>query len=204
MFARHLAAFCLLFAGMFPALAQDSGSQDPQLVVYLSAGTGQSAAPLKSMRQELASLMQQAGYSLVVRDLNDRDNSEAEFLTVVHLNGTCSMPAGYASPNDATPLDKSLATTAITDGRVLPFSTVNCAALTRALQPALLNEPGAQRDFLYGRALARVIAHELYHALSRTTCHAHAGIAKSAFSRDDLLGEGPTSGDGRPASTPIY
>jgi hypothetical protein len=99
------------------------------------------------------------------------------------------MPAGYAAADDLAPHDKSLATTAITDSRVLPFSTVNCGALTRALQPVLVKEPGAQRDLLYGRALARVIAHELYHALSRTTCHAHSGIAKSAFSRDDLLGE---------------
>ena len=189
MSARHLAASCLLFAGMFPALAQDHGSQDPQLVVYLGVGAGQSAAPLKYMRQELTSLMQRAGYSLAVRDLDDRDNSEAEFLTVVHLNGNCSIPAGYAPSDDPAQRDKSLATTAITDGRVLPFSAVNCAALTRLLQPALMKEPGAQRDFLYGRALARVIAHELYHTLSRTTCHAHAGIAKSAFSRDDLLGE---------------
>ncbi len=189
MFARHLAVFCLLFAGLSPVWSQESGSPDPELVVYLGTGSLQSAAPLKYMRQELPSLMQQAGYSLAVRDLNDRDNSEAEFLTVVHLNGNCSMPAGYAPADDPAPRDKSLATTAITDGRVLPFSAVNCAALTRVLQPALMKEPGAQRDFLYGRALARVIAHELYHALSRTTCHAHSGIARSAFSRDDLLGE---------------
>ena len=189
MSARHLAASCLLFAGLSPAWAQDGGSRDPRLVVYLGAGTSQSNAPLKYMRQELTSLMQQAGYSLAVRDLDDRDKSEAEFLTVVHLNGNCSIAAGYAPSDDTAQRDKSLATTAITDGRVLPFSAVNCTALTRVLQPAVMNEPGAQRDFLYGRALARVIAHELYHALSRTTCHAHAGIAKSAFSRDDLLGE---------------
>ena len=189
MFARHLAVFCLLFAGSSPAWAQESGSPDPELVVYLGTGSGQSAAPLKYMRQELTSLMHQAGFSLVMRDLSDQDNAEAEFLSVVQLNGHCSMPAGYATADDLAPHNKSLATTAITDGRVLPFSTVNCAALTRVLQPALMKEPGAQRDLLYGRAMARVIAHELYHALARTTCHAHSGIARSAFSREDLLGE---------------
>ncbi len=189
MFARHLAAFCLFFVGLSPTWAQESGSPDPELLVYLGTGSGQSAAPLKYMRQELTLLMHQAGYRLVVRDLSGRDNAEAEFLSVVELNGQCSMPAGYATADDLAPQHKSLATTAITDGRVLPFSSVDCAALTRVLQPVLMKEPGAQRDFLYGRALARVIAHELYHALSRTTCHAHSGIAKSAFSRDDLLGE---------------
>jgi hypothetical protein len=190
MFARHLAAFCLLFAGLSPARAQSSGSPDPELVVYLHVTPGQSPAILKYMRQELTSLMHQAGYRLDLRDPQDRDNSDAETLAVVEFNGSCAIPAGFTPMSGPAPHGKSLATTAITDGRVLPFSTVDCAALTRMLQPVLVREPGAQRDFLYGRALARVVAHELYHATSRTTCHAHEGIAKSAFSTADLLGEG--------------
>jgi hypothetical protein len=189
MFARHLAVFCLIFAGLSPARAQYSGSLDPELVVYLGTGNGQSAATLKYMRQELTSLMHQAGYRLVLRDLHDRDNADAETLVIVELNGSCAMPAGFPPASDTAPRSKSLATTAITDGRVLPFSAVECAALTRLLQPALMKQPGAQRDFLYGRALARVIAHELHHGVARTPCHAHFGIAKRAFSPADLLGE---------------
>jgi hypothetical protein len=37
-----------------------------------------------------------------------------------------------------------------------------------------------------GRALARVIGHELYHILARTSQHPAAGIAKAAFSISDL------------------
>ena len=37
--------------------------------------------------------------------------------------------------------------------------------------------------------MARVVAHELYHVLMRTTEHARAGVARSCFSSSDLLAE---------------
>jgi hypothetical protein len=37
-----------------------------------------------------------------------------------------------------------------------------------------------------GRALARVIAHELYHIITGTTDHHATGVAKAAFSARDL------------------
>ena len=37
--------------------------------------------------------------------------------------------------------------------------------------------------------MARVVAHELYHVLMRTTEHARAGVARSCFSTSDLLTE---------------
>jgi hypothetical protein len=37
--------------------------------------------------------------------------------------------------------------------------------------------------------MARVVAHELYHVLMRTTEHARSGVARSCFSTSDLLTE---------------
>jgi hypothetical protein len=45
------------------------------------------------------------------------------------------------------------------------------------------------RDFLYGRALARVLAHEFYHVLVHTHKHTSKGVAKKAHSADDLLSD---------------
>ena len=108
---------------------------------------------------------------------------------MVELNGICALPAGYAAGNSAAVNGNSLATTNVTDGQVLPFSAVNCAALSRVLAPVLSKDAGAHRDFLYGRAMARVVAHEMYHVLMRTTEHARAGIARSCFSIEDLVAE---------------
>jgi hypothetical protein len=194
MLARQWAVFCLLLAGLSPAWAHDDGSPHhgpaiPELVVYLENASAQSPALLKFMRQELAGLMKQAGYHLAFHEMHDGEISGADFVSVVAFSGTCSIPAGYRSDEDRTPVSPVLATTAVTDGRVLPFSAVNCTALTRLLQSALLQSPGAQRNFLYGRALARVIAHELYHVLAHTTGHTGSGVAQRSLSPAELLGE---------------
>jgi len=55
--------------------------------------------------------------------------------------------------------------------------------------PVLADEAGAQRDYLYGRAMARVAAHELYHVVIGSRDHGHEGVAKPAFSVGDLLDE---------------
>jgi len=42
------------------------------------------------------------------------------------------------------------------------------------------------RDHMLGRALGRIVAHELFHILADTTLHAHDGVARSALSRGEL------------------
>lgn len=177
MSARLLATFCLVIGCL------SAGSTDSDLVVvYLKTGANQPAAPVTHMKRELAALMKTAGYRV-----QWGEESASSTLAVVELTGICTMPAGYGDVPAVAGV--SLATTNVTDGQVLPFSAVNCAALTRSLAPVLLKDAAAQRDFLYGRAMARVVAHELYHILSGTTEHARSGVARSCFSTEDLVTE---------------
>lgn len=83
----------------------------------------------------------------------------------------------------------SLASTAVEDGKVLPFSWINCGIITETLARSLGSVDSKRRDFLYGRAMGRVLTHELYHLLANETEHMHSGVAKSSFSARDLLGE---------------
>jgi hypothetical protein len=46
------------------------------------------------------------------------------------------------------------------------------------------------RPYLYGRAMGRLLAHELYHVIVKTRAHDSAGVAKPCFSVEDLLGNG--------------
>ncbi len=177
MSARLLATFCLVFGCA-------SADAESDLVVYLKADANQPAAPIAQMKRELATLMQSAGYRV-----QWGGESNSSFLVVVQLNGTCALPAGYAGPATTPPPPSALASTTVTDGRVLPFSVVNCAAVTRSLASLLSGDAGAQRDFYYGRALARVIAHELYHILAGTTAHTRTGVSRSCFSTADLVSE---------------
>src|ERR1700687_3508969 len=86
------------------------------------------------------------------------------------------------------PVDGWLARMHVSEGVVLPFGEVNCD-----LVRALLDE-GAQKrrphDKVFGRALARVLAHELYHFITNTTEHVERGLTKPSFSRDDLTLDG--------------
>ena len=45
----------------------------------------------------------------------------------------------------------------------------------------------ARADLLFGRALARVVAHELIHMLSNSPEHGAAGVMKASLSGKELI-----------------
>jgi hypothetical protein len=57
------------------------------------------------------------------------------------------------------------------------------------VQPTLLTYPLEDREERYGRALGRVLAHELYHIFANTMRHASMGVAKGSYSVQDLLSD---------------
>jgi hypothetical protein len=61
--------------------------------------------------------------------------------------------------------------------------------LNRFLAPVASDQSLASQDDLYGRSIARLLAHEFYHILAQTDDHAPAGIAKARFSTADLLAD---------------
>jgi hypothetical protein len=132
-----------------------------------------------ALQQETSALFDPDSYR--VQWLNQPRQVEAEFLVMVDFEGHCDANSPASSPTIA----KRLASTVVEDGRILPFVRVNCGALTELLSPALDRNPDAER--LYGRALGRLLAHELYHVVGRAVNHTAGGVAQSAVSRQDLL-----------------
>lgn len=190
MFARVSAAFCLISLVALPVPGYSSEPPSNELVVYLSAAPAQPHRPLDYMKLELGRLMTAAGVHVEWRDArSSRHETINGDLVLVELRGTCGIPTGSAPPDPGSMKSTSFATTSVSEGRVLPFSTVQCDNLTAALAGPLTTELGARRDYLYGRAMARVLAHELYHVLLRTGNHAHSGIARTSFTAVDLLTE---------------
>jgi hypothetical protein len=142
------------------------------------------------MKRELSVLMRSAGYRVIWGDPTHPDKlGLVTNLIVLKLSGTCGMPPGSYRVERAVASGVSLAETSVSSGNVMPFSLVHCANLTRMVGPSLALEAGAQRDFLYGRAMARVVAHEFYHVLAGSQDHGHEGVSKSHFSVADLLNE---------------
>lgn len=164
---------CLVTTALaLPCLAADT------LTVFVKG----SSPALAVARAEVARLMEPAGFLVDWRDMSDRRAGE-DFhrLVVVELKGNCSL-AGWGTGWAHGDI-RALASTSVVDGKVLPFSVVQCDVLRKVMassQPAVKT---------FGRAMGRVIAHELYHMLAQTKIHSTMGVSKSCFSAADLTAE---------------
>ena len=56
--------------------------------------------------------------------------------------------------------------THVSDGNVLPFSEVECDKIASSIRPEMSKSQWHDRDSVLGRAMGRVLAHELYHMLA--------------------------------------
>ena len=153
------------------------------LALFLKHSGGLTAETTEVMRAELQRLLDPAGIDVIWRDSTDRRTGEAFDLVVVgSIEGSCTAPADLAEKLDPHAL-VHLADTSISENRILPFFVVDCSHVRWALG----DETGPP---VVGRALARIIGHELYHIITKTAEHRRAGIAKAAFSVQDLVGPG--------------
>jgi hypothetical protein len=186
-FALLLALCCLLITVVSPGLAASPRPVTAKLAVYLKTEASQSVRLLDSMKRELSRLMQTAGYELEWRGPQDSHIDTGAFLAVVELKGDCEVPSGNIGPVSTLPGMADLASTFISDGQVLPFGWVNCGNVTKFLAPALLDQPVARGEFIFGRAVARLLAHEFYHMLMQTREHTRNGISKPCFTAAELV-----------------
>jgi hypothetical protein len=186
MSARLLALVCLLQFGLCIGWSEPVIPPDHELVVYLRAGASRNSASLASMQAEVSTLMRGAGYHVTWRIAGESSSDvDDATLVVVDLRGACQAPSRTAE-FPAVPQGSILASTAVADGHILPFSWVNCDTLTALLGHSIA---GPQENQWYGRAIGRLLAHEFYHILTQEREHADSGVAKSAFNVHDLLAE---------------
>jgi len=104
-------------------------------------------------------------------------------LAVITFRGRCDV-AGL-SPHNSNP--GPLGWTHISNGVILPFAEVDCQGIRGFIQKELLTMPAEDREEAYGRALGRVLAHELYHIFANTAAHNSSGVGKSRYTVQELL-----------------
>ena len=115
-------------------------------------------APVKTaLRDELASIMTPLGLRFEWRDLRGPRQKPAIELAVISFKGRCDAAGLLPRQGDSS---GALGWTHISDGVILPFSDVDCDGIRRFLQPALLTVSSASREGAFGRAVARVLAHD--------------------------------------------
>ena len=188
MSARLLLVILLLCCSAGDGFAESTNAPSVPLAVYLKADQPLSSLPLQSAKVELELLLAPAGIELVWIEASNPQPIQASRLISVELVGTCD-PA--VDQPEAFVNHTALASTAVVDGDVLPFITVDCAALNQFLEQDLVGHVEEavfrHRAEVYGRAVARLLAHEFYHVLAKTQEHGRAGIAKTSFTLRDLM-----------------
>ena len=121
------------------------------------------------------------GFEWRLRD--DANLATSNHLVVVRFKGKCVLePVGYLFDERGP-----LAFTYSTDGAVQPYSEVACDKVVSSVRSAMFGGDFASADELLGRALGRVLAHELVHMLSKSGAHSRSGVEKAALSGKLLI-----------------
>jgi hypothetical protein len=175
------------------ALAAPLSGQTQSVAVFMDFDSQPAAVPLAVMEKEAGDLMKSAGISLDWRLVRQNHGAEAfAGLVVLKFKGQCRVDTRSKAVSDFGSIGQveTLGITRVDRGHVLPYTEVQCDQVRKAL--AYL-KPGAgskERQNALGLALGRVVAHELYHVLARTTAHAKEGLAKASQSLRDLVSTG--------------
>ena len=161
-----------------------------KLVIFLKSDSVLAPGASMQMKQELGALLQPAAIRVEWKDpAADRGGSENDYVAVVHLRGSCrpTEPGTRFQHSVSGPF--TLASSAVADGVILPFGDIDCAALNSFFGPSLWRTPDKEREFVYARALARLMAHELYHVIAQTHSHSQSGLAEPAVTVTELLSD---------------
>ena len=179
-----LLCMALSCVSALPASSQSAPSPVAPAVIYTDFRQPVPPGVADALRAEVDTIMEPAGLQFEWRSLADFHGETALVaLVVAHFEGRCNTEGLVMRGNQPG----SLGWAEIRDGAIVPFIHVDCTRVRTFLQIDLLGRRSRERNPLYGRALGRVLAHELYHVLAVTPLHAARGVAKEEFSAADLL-----------------
>jgi|ERR1035437_1212537 hypothetical protein len=174
---------CLALAAL-PAFGEQPGATLAPIAIYTQFQQEPPAAVLDALQNEVESIMSPMGLHFEWRSLPSASGSEVSIeLAVVNFKGRCDI-AGLP-PDSTNP--GPLGWTHVSDGVILPFADVDCESLRGFLGKELLKVRAAERKTSFGRALGRVLAHELYHIFANTLRHGADGVGKPAYTVRELL-----------------
>lgn len=135
------------------------------------------------MERETEGILKASGLHLDWRMAADAARESFDDLVVVQFKGTCKVePVPYVY-DELGPL----AFTYSADGTVQPFTQVSCDNVAASVRSAMWGDDFYKADLLFGRALGRVLAHELVHVLTASGRHGHEGVTRPALSGKDLI-----------------
>jgi hypothetical protein len=146
------------------------------------------------LKEELLALLAPFGFDPEWRDISTAGREVWVDLAFVRFRGRCDVGAEVTAQD--WPI--ALGWTAVSDGEVQPFTFVDCGRILAFVRNGLSRVRADKRESVFQRAVARVLAHELYHILANTRGHAASGVGSADFTVVQLLSD-DFRFEGRPA-----
>ena len=179
---------CLLpaFSVALPGLGRELAGPAPALTIYTQFANPPTELSVQYMKTELSAIVAPLDMHLDWCSLDKTDGHQVKAeLLVVRFKGTCQVNVLPPVPSRAG----ALGWTHVSDGQILPFTDVDCDRIRQVMESPLIMAIPMERAKLLGRAMARVLAHEIYHFLTNTTGHSTTCIAKSTYSVGELTAQ---------------
>jgi hypothetical protein len=163
-------------------------AQSRTLALYTRPIAGMSSESKQAMQTELQDLLAPSGLEPILKNSSELKAGENfDFVVVGSFEGTCAVDESALAPLSGLDPNVTLGDTSVSEGRILPFFRVECTRIVHMLKSEIEPLAAPLRESLLGRALARIVAHEIYHIVARTADHRHGGLAKAAFSVHDMI-----------------
>jgi len=173
-----------LIAGLAVPLGAGVDRVSPSvLTVILDFKGPHSRTSLKEMKRESGQILNSSGVQLDWRMLGEDPFASYNDLVVMTFKGACEFEPAAPLYDELGPL----AMTHTTNGEVQPFGEVNCDRVVSSARSAMSGNDYARADMLIGRAMGRVVAHELVHMLTKSGQHGTEGVEKPALSGKQLI-----------------
>jgi hypothetical protein len=138
-----------------------------------------------TLEKEIKALLAPLGFATEWRPLDAAGQEVWADLAIVHFRGPCELPNKSVDQVSSG----ALGWTSVADGEVQPFAFVDCGRIRAFVKRGLAAQAAWRREGLFQRAIARVLAHELYHVLARTTAHGSSGIGEAEITVRELLSD---------------
>lgn len=177
--------FCATLAVSFVvAMAATTPRGTPKgLTVVMDFKGAHSEPSIREMERESGTILKSTGLKLDWRLRNQTDGETYRELVVMTFNGTCKFDRNVRAYNPRGPL----ASTRTTDHVIQPFGQVDCDHVVSTARSAMFGGDFARGDMLVGRALGRVVVHELIHMLTKSRDHAREGVFEAGLSGKQLI-----------------
>jgi len=168
-------------------LAAAAAARTPaeKLAIVLEFQDGYSAQSVNTMKREVEEAFQDARLRIDWLSREEAAGGVLGDLAVIRFRGKCMFQPEIAAAREPA----ALAVTHVSDGVILPFSDVACDRIAALVQPLIPGTKAARGDALFGRAMGRVVAHELVHILSRSIAHGTTGVVEPALSAGQLTSD---------------